>query len=142
MHRNSSPFRAWIHALVVVCSLSQSLSASDNNDVNTRALSEQLGLLWQDVDLDRDVITIRRVQERDGTTTDQTKTEAGERDIQRSANVEAVGHLTHGLELAMSLPATPERLQLELKLHRVRNLCDCLPHGYAVVPRRGGDSKS
>jgi len=44
-------------------------------------VSEQLGLLWEDVDLDRDVITIRRVQERDGTTTDQTKTEAGEREI-------------------------------------------------------------
>lgn len=44
-------------------------------------VSEQLGLLWEDVDLDSDVITIRRVQERDGSLTDQTKTEAGEREI-------------------------------------------------------------
>lgn len=44
-------------------------------------VSEQLGLQWSDIDLDRNLITIRRVQERDGTTTDQTKTEAGERDI-------------------------------------------------------------
>lgn len=44
-------------------------------------VSEQLGLLWDDVDLDRNIITIRRVQERDGSATDQTKTEAGEREI-------------------------------------------------------------
>ena len=44
-------------------------------------VSEQLGLLWEDVDLDRNTVTIRRVLERDGTTTDQTKTQAGERDI-------------------------------------------------------------
>ncbi len=44
-------------------------------------VSEQLGLLWEDVDLDRNMITIRRVQERDGSTTDQTKTEAGAREI-------------------------------------------------------------
>lgn len=43
--------------------------------------SEQLGLLWDDIDLDRGMITIRRVQERDGTTTLATKTEAGEREI-------------------------------------------------------------
>lgn len=43
--------------------------------------SEQLGLLWEDIDLDRGIITIRRVQERDGTTTLATKTEAGEREI-------------------------------------------------------------
>ena len=43
--------------------------------------SEQLGLLWEDIDLDRGIITIRRVQERDGTMTLATKTEAGEREI-------------------------------------------------------------
>ena len=46
----------------------------------TRA-SEQLGLLWEDVDFDRNLISIKRVLERDGTTTDQTKTEAGTRVI-------------------------------------------------------------
>lgn len=43
--------------------------------------SEQLGLLWEDIDLDRGVIHIRRVQERDGSTTEATKTEAGVREI-------------------------------------------------------------
>lgn len=50
-------------------------------------VSEQLGLLWQDVDLERNVITICRVQERDGTTTDTTKTEAGTREIPISATL-------------------------------------------------------
>jgi integrase len=43
--------------------------------------SEQLGLLWEDIDFARNIITVRRVQERDGSTTDQTKTEAGQREI-------------------------------------------------------------
>ncbi|WP_449045668.1 hypothetical protein [Paracoccus versutus] len=43
--------------------------------------SEQLGLLWEDIDLDRGVIEIRRVQERDGSITLATKTEAGAREI-------------------------------------------------------------
>jgi integrase len=47
--------------------------------------SEQLGLLWSEVDFDRNVIRIRRVQERDGTLTEMTKTEAGTRDIPMGA---------------------------------------------------------
>lgn len=47
--------------------------------------SEQLGLLWSEVDFDRNVIRIRRIQERDGTLTEMTKTEAGTRDIPMSA---------------------------------------------------------
>lgn len=43
--------------------------------------SEQLGLLWEDIDFERGVIHIRRVQERDGSMTLATKTEAGEREI-------------------------------------------------------------
>lgn len=43
--------------------------------------SEQLGLLWDEVDLDRNIIRIRRIQERDGKLTEMTKTEAGTRDI-------------------------------------------------------------
>jgi len=46
----------------------------------TRA-SEQLGLLWEDIDLDRNLISIKRVLERNGTTTDTTKTELGIRQI-------------------------------------------------------------
>lgn len=46
----------------------------------TRA-SEQLGLLWEDVDFEAGVIRIRRIQERDGTLCEMTKTEAGQRAI-------------------------------------------------------------
>ncbi|MET3646295.1 tyrosine-type recombinase/integrase [Phyllobacterium ifriqiyense] len=48
--------------------------------VGTRP-SEQFGLLWEDVDFEANVIRIRRMQERDGTLSDMTKTEAGTRDI-------------------------------------------------------------
>jgi integrase len=40
-----------------------------------------LGLLWEDVDFDASVVRIRRMQERDGTLTNLTKTVAGTRDI-------------------------------------------------------------
>jgi integrase len=43
--------------------------------------SEQLALLWEDVDLAADVVWIRRMQERDGSITDLTKTAAGTRQI-------------------------------------------------------------
>ncbi len=43
--------------------------------------SEQLGLLWEDIDFDANVIRIRRMQERDGTIYELTKTIAGRRDI-------------------------------------------------------------
>ena len=52
----------------------------------TRA-SEQLGLLWEDVDLDRNLIAIRRTLGRDGITTETTKTEAGTRSIPISATL-------------------------------------------------------
>src|SRR4029079_5799277 len=39
---------------------------------------------------------------------------AGERATQRSAYVEAIAHLTRGLELLQPLPQTPERAQQEL----------------------------
>ena len=42
--------------------------------------------------------------------------QAGQRAVQRSANVEAVSHLTKGLELLKTLPDTPERAQQELTL--------------------------
>lgn len=44
-------------------------------------VSEQLGLLWQDVDFDANVIRVSRIQERNGSLTEATKTEAGVRDI-------------------------------------------------------------
>ncbi len=42
---------------------------------------------------------------------------AGQRATARSANVEAVSHLTKGLEVLRGLPDTPERIQHELALH-------------------------
>ncbi|MGE0825311.1 MAG: adenylate/guanylate cyclase domain-containing protein [Candidatus Binatia bacterium] len=42
--------------------------------------------------------------------------QAGQRASQRSANAEAIRHLTKGLELLMILPETPERVQQELTL--------------------------
>jgi len=42
---------------------------------------EQLALLWEDVDFDRNAIHIRRTQENDGTLADMTKTEAGMREV-------------------------------------------------------------
>ncbi len=41
---------------------------------------------------------------------------AGQKATQRSANVEAISHLTKGLELFKTLPDTPERAQQELTL--------------------------
>jgi predicted ATPase len=41
---------------------------------------------------------------------------AGQRAIERSANLEAISHLTKGLELLKALPDTPERAQQELTL--------------------------
>ena len=41
---------------------------------------------------------------------------AGQIAIERSANVEAIGHLTKGLELIKTLPDTTERTELELAL--------------------------
>jgi predicted ATPase len=43
--------------------------------------------------------------------------QAGQRSMERSAYVEAVVHLTRGLEMLKTLPATPERNQQELTLH-------------------------
>ena len=40
--------------------------------------------------------------------------QAGQRAIERSANLEAISHLTRGLELLKTLPDTPERAQQEL----------------------------
>jgi predicted ATPase len=42
---------------------------------------------------------------------------AGQRAIERSAHVEAVAHLTQGLDVLMSLPDTRERARYELALH-------------------------
>src|SRR5262249_52742337 len=41
---------------------------------------------------------------------------AGQRAVERSANIEAIAHLTRGLEVLQTLPDTPERIQQELGL--------------------------
>jgi predicted ATPase len=41
---------------------------------------------------------------------------AGQRAVQRSANIEAISHLTKGLELLKTLPDTSDRTQQELTL--------------------------
>ncbi len=43
--------------------------------------SEQLALLWEDVDFEANMIRIHRTQENDGTIIDLTKTEAGRREV-------------------------------------------------------------
>jgi len=43
--------------------------------------SEQLGLLWEEIDFELGVIRIRRIQERDGSLSEMTKTEAGTREV-------------------------------------------------------------
>jgi len=50
-------------------------------------ISEQLGLLWEDVDFERNLIRIQRIQERDGSLTETTKTEAGTREVPMSATL-------------------------------------------------------
>lgn len=52
--------------------------------------SEQLGLLWEDVDFENNVIHIRRMQERDGTLCALTKTAAGARVVPMCAMLRAM----------------------------------------------------
>ena len=54
---------------------------------------------------------------------------AGQRAIERSANLEAIGHLTTGLDVLKALPDTPARTQQELALH--------MALGMALVPTKG-----
>ncbi len=58
--------------------------------------------------------------------------QAGQRSMERSAYVEAVAHLTRGLEVLQTLPDTPERSQHELTLlHRPGGGADATK-GYAA----------
>ncbi|KAB0264729.1 site-specific integrase [Microvirga brassicacearum] len=52
--------------------------------------SEQLALLWEDVDFDTNVIRIRRMQELDGAICEMTKTSAGTREIPMSPTLRAM----------------------------------------------------
>jgi class 3 adenylate cyclase/tetratricopeptide (TPR) repeat protein len=57
---------------------------------------------------------------------------AGERATQRSAYVEAISHLTRGLELLKTLPDTAERAQQELRLQGVLLPALTFTRGYAA----------
>jgi len=60
---------------------------------------------------------------------------AGARASERSANAEAISHLTKGLEVLQALPDTPERLQHELSLYTIlgRALKDVKGYGNPEV---------
>jgi predicted ATPase len=57
---------------------------------------------------------------------------AGRRAIERSANLEAISHLTKGLELLKMLPDTPERAQDELDVHIALGIPLVLTRGHAA----------
>jgi predicted ATPase len=57
---------------------------------------------------------------------------AGQQAVQRSANAEAITHLTTALELLQTLPDTPERAQHELTLQLALGAPLMITTGYAV----------
>src|SRR4029450_7605955 len=57
---------------------------------------------------------------------------AGERASQRSANLEAISHLTKGLEVLQTLPETPERTRQELDLQTTLGPALMAAKGYAA----------
>ena len=58
--------------------------------------------------------------------------QAGQRAIQRSANVEAIAHLRQGIELLTTLPDTPARVQAELTLQTTLGPALMATRGYAA----------
>jgi predicted ATPase len=59
--------------------------------------------------------------------------QAGQRAIQRSAYVEAVAHVTKGMELLQTLPDTPARVEQELALQVALGTALMATKGYAAV---------
>jgi DNA-binding response OmpR family regulator/class 3 adenylate cyclase/predicted ATPase len=57
---------------------------------------------------------------------------AGQRTIERSANVEAIGHLTCALELLQSHPEYPQRTRTTLELEVLLSQAMIASHGYAA----------
>ena len=58
--------------------------------------------------------------------------QAGQRAMQRSANVEAIAHLRQGIELLTTLPDTPARVQAELTLQTTLGPALMATRGYAA----------
>jgi predicted ATPase len=69
---------------------------------------------------------------RDAQRTVQYLQQAGQRSMERSAYVEAVSHLTRGLEVLQTLPDTPECSQQELMLHIALGASLIATKGYAA----------
>jgi predicted ATPase/class 3 adenylate cyclase len=57
---------------------------------------------------------------------------AGQRASERSANVEAIGHLSKGLEVLKTLPETADRAQQELTLNTALGAALMITRGYAA----------
>ncbi|MER3448153.1 MAG: hypothetical protein C4291_15620 [Candidatus Dadabacteria bacterium] len=57
---------------------------------------------------------------------------AGQKAVERSANMEAISHLTKGLELLKTLPDTPERDHKELSLQTILGPALIITRGYAA----------
>jgi predicted ATPase len=58
--------------------------------------------------------------------------QAGQKAVERSANVEAISHFTTGIELLTTLPETPERIQQSLTLHIALGAALQITKGYAA----------
>jgi TOMM system kinase/cyclase fusion protein len=67
---------------------------------------------------------------------------AGQRAIERSAHVEAIAHLTKGLEALKALPNTPQRAQHELALQLALGAPLQATRGYAAPERRQAYTKA
>jgi predicted ATPase/DNA-binding response OmpR family regulator/class 3 adenylate cyclase len=61
---------------------------------------------------------------------------AGRRSIEQSANVEAIGHLTRGLELLRGLPDTPERKRATFLVEVMLGQAMIAAYGYAAPKTR------
>ena len=57
---------------------------------------------------------------------------AGDKALQRSANVEAIAHFSKALELLAPMPATPERVARELRLQVGLSLALTMSKGYSA----------
>ena len=58
--------------------------------------------------------------------------QAGQKAVQRSANIEAVSHFTRGLDALKTIPDTPERTQQELALQIALGMLLVLTKGHAA----------
>src|SRR6516165_373198 len=61
---------------------------------------------------------------------------AGRRSIEQSANAEAIGHLTHALELLQALPDTPERKRATFLVEMMLGQAMIAAYGYAAPKTR------